>query len=162
MMRKALSVGVVVLALAAIGCANKSSGGGGSAVPTAQPVDFQKLWPKEEVAHLSPGDRKQLLDLALVGLKGNNWQHARDVLIALGKDSVPPLIDLVGNDAPSAASFSPAPPETRVKTLGEVAHDVLLEILVYRSNYRGELPARSPEAWKRWWAANGAGLQIKD
>ena len=134
----------------------------GSLVPTAQPVDFAKLWPKEEVAKLSAGDRKQLLELALVGLEGNNWQHARDVLIALSPDSVQPLIDLVANDKPSAASYSPAPPETRVKTIGEVAHDVLLEILVYRSNYRGELPARSQEAWKRWWAANGAGFQVKD
>lgn len=164
MTTRALSVVAAVLVLGAAGCGDKGSGGSGgtATVPVAQPVDFEKLWPKEEVAKLGPAQRQQLLDLALVGLKGTNWQHARDVLIALGAQSVPSLIEMVGSDAPSAASYSPAPPDSRVKTVGEVAHDTLLEILVYRSNYRGDLPARNPEAWKRWWAANGAGLQTRD
>jgi hypothetical protein len=123
-------------------------------------LDFDKLWPKDEVAKLTPEQRQRLLDQALAGLKGNNWLHAQDVLISLGRDAGPGLMDLVGSKEPSAASEGPIP-SAKVKTLGELAHDTLLLIVQNRSSYRGELPGRDQDAWKRWWAANSAVVASK-
>jgi hypothetical protein len=126
-------------------------------------IDFDKLWPKEEVAALTPAQRVKLLELALAGLKGNNWEHARDVLIVLGKDSAPPLIAQVESPELTAAAAAPIPVVVRsqVKTLGELSHDVLLQMVEYHSDYRGQLPVRERSAWEAWWARNGAGLKIR-
>lgn len=154
MIRIALPALLIAL-LAAAGC------GGGSASDPSRSVgadavkalDLDRLWPQERIAKLTPEQRQQLLEQALAGLKGNNWRSAQDTLVSLGRESGAPLIDLVGSQELSAASDGPIP-SAKVKTVGELAHDTLLLLVQNRSTYRGELPGRDPDAWKRWWAAN--------
>ena len=161
MIRIALPALLIAL-LAAAGCWGRSGSEPSKSVgaDAAKALDLDKLWPQEQVAKLAPDQRQQLLEQSLAGLKGNNWRSAQDVLISLGRDSGPPLIDLVSSQEPSAASEGPIP-SAKVKTLGELAHDTLLLLVQNRSPYRGELPARDPDAWKRWWAANSASVASK-
>jgi hypothetical protein len=146
---------LLVAFFAASGCAKSSAKK--EASDSAQAVEFKDLWPQEDVAKLSAEQRRDLLDQALVGLRGNNWQHAQDVLVRRGRAAVPALIDLVPSKEPSAASAGPIP-NAKVKSLGELAHDTLLLIVQNRSGYRGQMPERSVDAWKRWWSANSAGV----
>lgn len=157
MIRIALSAVLSVLVFAA-GCGGGANRKEGS--EAMQALDFSKLWPKEEVANLSPEQRQRLLDQALTGLKGTNWQHAQEVLVALGRDSGPGLINLVGSKEPSAASEGPIP-SAKVKSVGALAHDTLMLLVQNRSSYKGEMPARSQDAWKRWWSANSASVAVK-
>jgi hypothetical protein len=126
-------------------------------------IDFNKYWPREEVVKLTPRQRAELLELALVGLKGNNWEHAKDVLVALRKDAVLPLIRQVDSSQVTAAQIAPVPVVVRngVKSLGELSHDILLEIMQYHTNYKGQLPARKKSAWEKWWKKNQAGLKFQ-
>lgn len=158
MIRSALLVCGMVLVTVAAGCRSGSLTAGGAKGPETAGVgaiDFDNIWPKEEVAKLTDEQRERLLTLALVGLKGVNWQHAREVLIALGRPAVAPLIAMVGSKelSASAAGTLPASP---VRTVGELAHDTLLMIIDGRTGYRGEMPPRDAEAWRRWWAANNS------
>jgi hypothetical protein len=158
MIRIALSV--LLVAFFAVGCRNKSAASRKEGSDASQALEFSSLWPQEEVAKLTPEQRARLLDLALVGLQGNNWQHALDVLISLGSDSVPGLIAMVESKEPTAASKGPVP-SAKVKSLGELAHDTLLLIVQNRSSYKGEMPARSQDAWQRWWADHSAQVVVK-
>ena len=164
MSRNVLPVTVMALALVA-GC-----GFGRRSSRTRRPqesarvasisgIDIDRYWPREEVVNLSPEDRAKLLELGLAGLKGNNWQLAKDTLVSLGKESVPDLIQLLSSAAPTAAAAGPLP-VTRVKTLGELAGDTLLEIVQYHSNYVGQLPPCDQAAWAAWWDQHGAGLTV--
>ena len=123
-------------------------------------IDFSRYWPRDEVLKLTPAERAKLLELALAGMRGTNWAHAGDVLVALGKDAVPALIQQVESSEETAAAAGPLP-VTRVKTLGELSHDVLLRSVQYHSNYKGQLPARKRAAWEEWWKANGAKLKLE-
>ena len=165
MTRTVLFAMVVALAVAALGCGKKPAAPVDSGKPSATipgAIDFEKLWPKEEVAKLTPDQRARLLELALVGLKGNNWQHAREVLVALGKDAIAPLINLVDSEEPSAAAGTQPLTVMKVKAVGELAHDTLLELVRYRSSYKGALPLRNKDAWNRWWTDNRSSLVIND
>lgn len=126
-------------------------------------IDFDRYWPRAKVDKLSPEQRAKLLELALVSLKGNNWEHARDVLVSLGRDSFSPLIAQVESDDLTAAASAPFPVVNRsgVKTLGQLSHDVLLEIVEYHTNFKGQLPVRSNVAWAKWWEQNKSGLVLK-
>jgi len=166
-----LSVFATSLAVLAAGCGKKGAGkpsrrrGRKVAVGRvdATGIDFDRYWPREEVEKLSPEQSAKLLELALAGLKGNNWEHASDVLVALGKQAMPSLIKQVESNEPTAAAAAPLPVVVNagVKTLGQVSHDVLLEIVEYHSNYKGRLPARNTVAWEGWWKKNEAGLKLK-
>jgi hypothetical protein len=158
MIRIALPVLLAVLFVAA-GCGGGANRKEGS--EAAQALDFSKLWPKEEVAKLSPEQRQRLLEQALAGLKGTNWQHSQEVLVALGRDSGPGLINLIGSKEPSAASEGPIP-SAKVKSVGNLAIDTLMLLVQTRSSYKGEMPARNQDAWKRWWAANSAAVAVKE
>ncbi len=126
-------------------------------------IDFDRYWPREEVVKLTPQQRAKLLELALAGLEGNNWEHARDVLVVLGKESMPALIKQVESTKSTYAGAGPLPVvlSTGTKALGQVSHDVLLEIVEYHSNYKGHLPVRKVAAWEGWWKQNEVGLKIK-
>jgi hypothetical protein len=126
-------------------------------------IDFNRYWPRDEVQELSPEQRAKLLELSLVGMRGNNWEHARDVLLALGEHAVPALIAQVDSDEPSAAAAGPLPVvvEKGVKTVGELSHDILREIVLYHSSYKGQLPARKRSAWETWWKERGTSLYYR-
>lgn len=126
-------------------------------------IDFNRYWPREEVVKLSAEDQAKLRELALTGMKGNNWEHCRDVLVALGEHAMPALINQVDSKEPTAAAADPIPVVvgSKVKSLGQLSHDVLLEIVEYHSKYKGKLPVRSKVAWQAWWDANKAGLEIR-
>ena len=159
MIRTALPALLIVLCVAA-GCDRRSAAAKKEGSEASQAVEFRNLWPQEETAKLTPEQRADLREQALVALKGNNWQHAQDVLVALGADAVPALIDLVGSKERSAASAGPVP-SAKVKTMGELANDTLLLIVQNRSSYRGEMPARNQDAWRRWWADNATRVASK-
>jgi len=169
MRRIILLTAAAALAVGLTGCRRGGGERAGRPKPPprrAQPVlavdiDFDKLWPKEEVEKLAPPQRARLLELSLAGLRGANWQHAQHVLMALGKDGVPALIEMVESEEFSAAAAGPLPVSTRVKTVGELAHDTLVEIVGYHSNYKGKLPSRTQVAWAEWWQRYGAGLAIQ-
>ncbi len=150
-----IALPALLAALVAAGCTGRSSASKKEGSDAAQAQEFSSLWPKSDAAALEPEARQRLLEQALVGLKGNDWQHAQDVLIALGRDSVPALIDMVGSKEPTAASAGPIP-SAKVKTLGQLANDTLLLIVQNRSSYKGEMPARDQDSWKRWWAENSS------
>jgi hypothetical protein len=126
-------------------------------------IDFNRYWPRAEVVKLSDEERATLLELALVGIRGSNWDHARDVLVSLGEHAIPALVAQV--EAPEATHAGAAPVPvvlgSGVKTLGELSHDVLLEIVQYHSEYKGQLPVRSKDAWEAWWKQNAAGFKMK-
>ena len=167
MRKTVLSTVTVALTLAAAGCWwGRSDRSTRKARPRergrtyyGKEIDFDKYWPREEVVKLSPAQRARLLELSLAGLEDTNWEHARDNLLALGKDAIEPLIERVESTKPTSAAAGPLP-VTKVKTLGELAHDILLQSIQYHSNYKGQLPARSKAAWKEWWGRNRAGLTI--
>jgi hypothetical protein len=159
----------VVLGLVAVGC-----GGGGTRsrsrdkatpMPTEAigGIDFARYWPRDEVVKLTPAERAKLLELSLQGMRGNNWEHARDVLLALGEHAVPALIAQVDSDEPSGAAAGPLPVvvEKGVKTVGQLSHDILTEIVQYHSSYKGQLPGRKRSAWETWWQKDGTGLHYK-
>ncbi len=176
MMRNALILATSVLILGTLGC-----GGGGSSVSRRKKmnaaekryrpgnevivggIDFNRYWPREEVVKLSAEDKAKLQELALTGMKGNNWEHCRDVLVALGEHAMPALINQVDSKQPTAAAADPIPVVvgSKVKSLGQLSHDVLLEIVQYHSKYKGKLPVRTKVAWQAWWEANKAGLEIR-
>ncbi len=166
-----LSVFAAAFAILAAGCgekgAKKPRKKRGRKAPVrrvdATGIDFDRYWPREEVAKLTTKQRATLLELALKGLKGNNWEHARDVLVALGKEAMPSLMKQVESTEATAAAAAPLPVvvNSGVKTLGQVSHDVLLQIVEYHSNYKGHLPARNTVAWEAWWKKNEAGLKLK-
>ena len=140
------------LMLCAAGCGKKGASKKPPRKRRGQPVrttgvggiDFNRYWPREEVVKLTAAERAELRRLALVGMRGNNWEHARDVLVALRKEAMPPLIKLVESAEPTAASADPFPAVigTRVKTLGQLSHDILLQIVQYHTDYKGHLPVR--------------------
>lgn len=123
-------------------------------------IDFDRYWPHEEVVKLTSTERAKLLELALAGMKGNNWAHAGDVLVALGKGALPALIKQVDSSEATAAASGPLP-VTDTKTIGELSHDILLRSVQYHSNYKGQLPVRKKAAWEEWWKQNQASLKIK-
>jgi hypothetical protein len=166
-----LSVCVAALALLASGCgekgAKKTRKKRGRKTATHKlgvaGIDFDRYWPREEIVKLTPEQRASLLELALAGLKGNNWEHARDVLVAMGKQSMPALIKQVESTEATYAGAGPLPVvlNAGTKTLGQISHDVLLQIVEYHSSYKGHLPARKGAAWEGWWKQNQGGLKIK-
>jgi hypothetical protein len=174
MKRTALYVWVfaAILALGAAGCGGKKktrtarskrTRGRDGGPRVVGGIDFDRYWPRDEVQQLTPAQRAKLLELALAGLRGNNWEHARDVLVAIGKDSVPHLIKQVESAEETSACADPIPVvvQARVKTLGELSHDVLLQIVQYHSNYKGQMPVRKVAAWQKWWKQTEVGLKIK-
>jgi hypothetical protein len=159
------------LMLCAAGCGKKGAGRKPKKKRRGQPVrttgvggiDFNRYWPREDVVKLSAAERAELRRLALVGMKGNNWEHARDVLVALRKEAMLPLIKQVESAEPTAAGADPFPAVigTRVKTLGQLSHDILLQIVQYHTDYKGRLPARKKLAWEAWWTQNQVDLKVK-
>ncbi|HOX07794.1 MAG TPA: hypothetical protein PK280_15445 [Planctomycetota bacterium] len=160
MIRIALPALLVVL-FAAAGCDNAAAAKKKEGSQASQAETFKAMWPRDKVQKLTPEQRQDLLAQALVALKGVNWQHAQDALVSLGRDAGPSLIAMVGSAEPSAASAGPIP-SAKVKSVGELAHDTLLLIVQNRSGYRGEMPARTAEAWQAWWTANSSSVVAGD
>jgi hypothetical protein len=164
-----LSVFAALCALCAAGCApstttpTKAKRGGPAPGPVVEGIDFNRYWPRAEVVKLTDEQRAELLGLALTGLKGSNWDHAHDVLVSLGEYAIPSLIAQVESPELTQAGAAPVPVvlSSQVKTLGELSHDILLEIVQYHSEYKGQLPARTTAAWEAWWKQNEASFKIK-
>lgn len=95
-----------------------------------------------------------------------SWQKAWILLRAAGSYSVEPLIGTLGDRATASATVKALPgaitPGERIFiTRGEVAYALLREIIGEYSNYRGQLPPNSQEAWEKWWRANSRNLQVQ-
>jgi hypothetical protein len=160
---KLISVVSSIVLVSSFGCGTgKSVGVTRSTVRTGE-LEVAKYWPRQEVKNLSRSEKDRLLKVALVGLRGNNWEGARDVLLSLGVDSVEKLVTMVESKEATAAASSPVigGVKTGVKSLGQLSHDILVEMVQYHSNYKGKIPVRSLSAWQAWWYNNQTSLAVQ-
>jgi len=123
---------------------------------------FEMLRPQEK---LSDWERQVILAFQVKRLAGPGWREARKTLVAMGKDSIPVLIQALDRDEEAHHEFKPrqgpqSHVEPRVFTLGDMAYDVLRDIVMHYSNFRGEIPPLSRTRWERWWDSNGSGLVV--
>ena len=82
------------------------------------------------------------------------WKSAWGELVDLGHIAIPHLINALDRTEDAYCTFQPDNP-LRARPLRDVCVQVLEEIVVYHSNYQGELPQPTKEDWAFWWAENG-------
>lgn len=113
---------------------------------------------------VSSADLNERLKTAISQLGTSSWQDARTLLVESGKASIPFLIDALSS---SDAAFnlgghtkSDAGRMPRQRTIGEVAAELLTEIVTYHTSYKGEVPAADQAAWREWWSKNAEGVTV--
>ena len=128
----------------------------------ARRMAFEMLRPEEK---LSDWERQVILAFQVKRLAGPGWKEAHQTLVAMGKDSIPVLIAALDRTDPCHHEIKPRfGPEAflpkKVFTLGEMAYEVLVDIVAHYSNYSGPIPPRDRARWERWWASNRSGLDV--
>ena len=123
---------------------------------------FELLKPEEK---LSSWERQVILAFQVKRLAGPGWRDARRTLVAMGKDSIPILIEALDRKDPVHHELKPrSGAEVRdyrpVFNLGEMAYDVLCDIVMHYSTYKGQLPPHSRGHWERWWGSNRSRLVV--
>ena len=129
---------------------------------TDRDMAFEMLKPEER---LTPWERQVILAFQVKRLGGAGWREAHQTLVAMGKDSIPILIQALDRKDPVHHELKPrygaqSHQPKRVFTLGEMAYQVLVDIVGHYSNYKGPVPSHSRPQWERWWASNGSGLVV--
>ena len=104
--------------------------------------------------------------LTYARLSGPGWRQARGTLVSLGKDSIPILIVALDKDKPVYREHKPrygaqTDGASVPFTLKEVAYEVLVDIVMHYSSFKGQLPELNKAKWERWWNANGSGLVVQ-
>jgi len=117
---------------------------------------------KDGKAAAVPSDLNDRLKTAVAQLSTASWQDAQALLIQSGKASVPILIDAL-NSSDAAYNLgghtkSDAGRLPRQRTVGEVAAELLTEIVSNHTSYKGELPGANQAAWRDWWSKNAEGV----
>ena len=104
------------------------------------------------------------LKVAISQLGTSSWQDAQTLLVDSGKAAVPFLIDALSS---SESAFvlaghtkSDAGRLTRQRTVGEVAAELLTDIVTNLTSYKGELPGADQAAWREWWSKNAEGVKF--
>ncbi len=104
------------------------------------------------------------LKTAISQLGTSSWQDAQTLLVESGKASIPFLIDaLSSSDAAynlGGHTKSDAGRLPRQRTVGEVASELLTEIVMNHTSYKGELPGADQNAWRERWSKNAEGVKF--
>jgi hypothetical protein len=104
------------------------------------------------------------LKLAISQLSTASWQDAQLMLVDSGKAAVPFLIDALNNSESAFAlaghTKSDAGRLTRQRTVGEVAAELLTDLVLNHTSYKGELPGNDQAAWRDWWSKNADGVKF--
>ncbi len=115
---------------------------------------------------IDPKERQFILAFQVDRLSGPGWRQAHDTLVSLGKDSIPILIVALDKDKKVYREHKPrygaqADGASVPFTLKEVAYQVLVDIVMHYSSYKGQIPDLNKAKWERWWDANGSGLTVQ-
>lgn len=96
---------------------------------------------------------------AISRLGTSGWKEAQDELVRGGKTSVPYLIEAMNSNASAYHNGGHVKADSsralRQRSMNEVCSEILRDIVINRTTYKGSLPGADAQAWQTWYSTHG-------